>query len=237
MLTHPDPASGTSHLPLAGYHDHIRHDVLDHVTGHVTGHVPGHGQGHCGNVLDFGGGIGATAMFLKAIGQAHRAGVADMVANEGALQGLDFAMTGNLNDPAFIHHIYQQHGPFDTILALDILEHLLDPWSVVSVLQEALVPGGRLIISVPNARSYKLVLPLLFLNRWTYRDAGILDRTHIRFFVRSTACELVTDAGLKVEKTAASTYGSRMVRLFRLLTLGLLNSFTDRQYIVIARKV
>jgi 2-polyprenyl-3-methyl-5-hydroxy-6-metoxy-1,4-benzoquinol methylase len=87
-------------------------------------------------------------------------------------------------------------GTFDLVLALDVLEHLVDPWSAVQAIHECLNPGGRLIISLPNIRYFEVSFGLAFLDRWNLKDAGIMDRTHLRFFVRSTALDLARSSGL-----------------------------------------
>ncbi|WP_164116034.1 methyltransferase domain-containing protein [Sphingorhabdus sp. Alg239-R122] len=205
------------------YHDHIRNDVLPHIP--KTG----------GQLLDLGGGVGATAFAAKEMGLVDQVGVADLVDNTDSKIDLDFSFQGNLEDASFIDHVISQRGKMDVILALDILEHLVDPWATVKKLHESLKPGGVLVASIPNVRNYRALFPLLFKNQWTYRDAGILDRTHLRFFVRATAMELVSSSGLKVENTVSSAVGGGKIKLFRTMTLGLFNSFTDRQYIVVAR--
>lgn len=206
------------------YHALVRRDVL--------GLVPRVG----GTLLDVGGGIGATAAELRAMDRVDRAGVADLVADEVTALTLDFRHAGNLEDPAFLSDVIRAEGPFSCILCLDILEHLRDPWSVVAELHNALQPGGVMVASIPNVRNFRAVLPLVFRNRWTLRDAGILDRTHLRFFVRSTAIELMTGSGLMLEEVRAVPSGGRAVRAFRTITLGALNSFTDLQYVIRVRR-
>jgi len=205
------------------YHDHIRNDVVPY--------VPPMG----GKLLDVGGGIGGTAAHLKHIGVVEQAGTADLIDPSEALSELDFTYQGNLEDSEFIAQVGKEQGPFRIILALDILEHLVDPWAMVARLHKILEPDGLLIASIPNVRNYRATFPLIFANSWNYKDAGILDITHLRFFVRSTAISLTTSSGLKLENVIASASGGSKTSLFRNLTLGLFNSFTDRQYIVVAR--
>lgn len=215
------------------YHDHIRMDVLPHIPQAApfkTG-----GEQNSRQLLDLGGGIGATAFTAKEMGLADKVGVADLVDNTDSAIALDFSFQGNLENPDFIDHIVAERGQFDIILALDILEHLVDPWATVKKLHESLKPEGILVASIPNVRNYRALFPLLFKNQWTYRDSGILDRTHLRFFVRETAIDLASWSGLTVEKVVPSAVGGGKIKLIRRLTLGLFNSFTDRQYVVIAR--
>ncbi len=206
------------------YHTLIREDIFSL--------VPRGG----GTLLDVGGGIGATAAKLRELGYVDRAGVADSVAHNVTSLGLDFRHSGDLEDGDFLDDVISAEGPFQCILCLDVLEHLRDPWGVVRQLHNALVPGGVIVASIPNVRNYKVLLPLAFRNKWTLTDAGILDRTHLRFFVRSTACDLMTSSGLVMDRVAAKPSGGRAVRLFRALTLGQLNTFTDLQYLIRVRK-
>jgi len=212
-------------LEHAGYDYHVlvRDDVIPH--------VPRSG----GTLLDVGGGSGATAARLKVLGNAERVGVVDIVGCAGPT--MDFSYVGNIEESTFIDRIIADDGPFATILCLDILEHLVDPWRLVAQLHSGLAPGGVLVASIPNIRNYHASLPLLFRNRWQLRDAGILDRTHLRFFVRSSAIELMTSSGLELRSVHPSPTGGRRVRLFRWITFGLLNSFTDRQYVVCVQRV
>ncbi len=209
--------------PRTAYHDHIRADVLPHIP--ATG----------GQLLDLGGGIGATAAAARDRGLARRVGVADLVENDQNPTSLDFTYQGDLEDIEFIDSIVVNEGQFDVILALDILEHLVDPWKVVAKLHASLKPGGYLVTSIPNVRHFSALLPLLLRNRWDYQDSGLLDRTHLRFFVKSTAVQLATSSGLKVKTVIGSPSGAKKIRSFRKATFGLLNSFTDLQYIIVAR--
>lgn len=189
-----------------------------------------------GTLLDVGGGIGATAAELRALGRVERAGVADLVADHLTALKLDYRYAGDLECPTFLADIIAAEGPFSCILCLDVLEHLRDPWAVICQLHAALRPGGIIVASIPNIRNFRAVLPLVFRNDWTLKDAGVLDRTHLRFFVRSTAIELMTGSGLILDDVRAVPSGGRAVRLFRAVTLGMLNSFTDLQFIIRVRR-
>ncbi|MEK9953031.1 MAG: class I SAM-dependent methyltransferase [Curvibacter sp.] len=87
----------------------------------------------------------------------------------------------------------------DLILCLDVLEHLIDPWKTVERLDTLLRPGGSFIISVPNIRYYHILIDLAFKGRFEYDSEGILDRTHLRFFTRSSAIDLAECSGAKVQ--------------------------------------
>lgn len=151
----------------------------------------------CRRLLDVGCGRGATTAAIRARGPLDWAGGVELVETEAARipAGLfDEVWTGDAEALAFQAAIAP--GSLDAILCLDVLEHMVDPWSFVRRTSPLLRPGGRLIVSVPNIRNWKFIRKLLFQGDFRYRDAGLLDRTHLRFFVKATAEELATVGGL-----------------------------------------
>lgn len=89
---------------------------------------------------------------------------------------------------------------YDVILAADVLEHLKSPDATLQMLRRYLTPSGVLIVSLPNIAHLSIRL-LLLGGRFEYRESGILDETHLRFFTFKTACEFVEAAGFTVERT------------------------------------
>ena len=86
---------------------------------------------------------------------------------------------------------------FDTIVFGDVLEHLLDPATVLTSSLRLLRPGGSIVISIPNVAHGSVRLALLQ-GRWNYTDTGLLDKTHIRFFTLKTLLAMLEKAGLAV---------------------------------------
>ena len=86
---------------------------------------------------------------------------------------------------------------FDVIVFGDVLEHLMDPDAVLRSAVKLLATGGAVVISIPNVTHGSLRLAVLQ-GRWDYRDTGLLDRTHLRFFTRESVVRMVADAGLHV---------------------------------------
>lgn len=87
---------------------------------------------------------------------------------------------------------------FDYILFADVLEHLKDPWQVLRRAVRLLDNEGRVIFSLPNV-GYNGLLADLWLDRFCYRESGLLDDTHIRFFSHESAKQLVTQSGLNIK--------------------------------------
>jgi SAM-dependent methyltransferase len=90
-------------------------------------------------------------------------------------------------------------GPFDVVLAGDVLEHLVDPRRVLADARSLLAPGGYVVASVPNVAHVDVRMALLC-GRFAYRETGLLDATHLRFFTHDTLLELFERAGLAVAR-------------------------------------
>ena len=84
---------------------------------------------------------------------------------------------------------------FDVIVFADVLEHFVHPEDVLSQACTLLVPGGRIVISIPNVAHLSVRLQLL-MGAFTYTDRGILDRTHLHFYTKKTLKKMIGDAGL-----------------------------------------
>jgi 2-polyprenyl-3-methyl-5-hydroxy-6-metoxy-1,4-benzoquinol methylase len=201
---------------IATYHDLVRADALAMLTGDA------------GTVLDFGGGVGATAAAMREAGRADKVVLLDQVADK-ALSGIDHAIALDLNDGEQVRAALDNAGPFDTILCLDVLEHLIDPWAVIALLETALKPGGTMLLSLPNASYHGVVMPLILRGRFDYSDAGVMDRTHLRWFTKATMVELGTRGELALDRIEANITGRRD-NLLNTVTLGLFERFFARQY-------
>lgn len=191
---------------------------------------------HCGRVLELGCGAGATLAWLREQGITHTT-VGLEISAQAAQQArgqVDCVHTLDLERDPWP----DLGGAFDTILCLDVLEHLVDPWRMVDRLVTAhLAPAGRLVVSLPNVRHRSVLWPLLVHGRWTYAPAGILDQTHLRFFTRSGALELLDHAQLDAPCHRAVGFEPGSLKaLLRSLTFGLGADFFTYQHLVMACK-
>lgn len=183
-------------------------------------------------VLEIGCSSGETLRWLKATGRAGRAWGIELFepAAQAARAHAEEVLVGDAQ--ALIGSAFGTEQ-FELILCLDVLEHMVDPWRFVDTLQHRLAQGGRLVISVPNIRCIKVLLPLVLLGQFRYQEHGILDRTHLRFFTRESALALAEPSQLKVERwlrympPKVSKLG-----LANLLTLGLARDLIATQYLI-----
>ena len=151
-----------------------------------------------GVVLDVGCGAGTVGPGLRAAGAEHLTGV-ELVptAAAAARERFDDVLEGTIEDA-----LPRLAGPFDTILCLDVLEHLVDPGAVLRELRGLAAPGGRLKVSVPNARHVSLVYDLVVRGTFGYTIWGHRDHTHLRWFTRKDIVALVGAAGWSVTGTS-----------------------------------
>jgi SAM-dependent methyltransferase len=95
-------------------------------------------------------------------------------------------------------------GEVDVLVCGDVLEHLADPWALLRQQVPWLRPGGLVLACVPNVQHWSVLAELLR-GRWRYRDEGLLDRTHLRFFTLEGVLDLFRRAGLHVHDAQPRT--------------------------------
>ncbi len=82
---------------------------------------------------------------------------------------------------------------FDFVICGDVLEHLKEPDAILKKIHGMLKMDGVLIVTIPNIQHYSVIFNLLFKGSWEYRDAGIMDKTHLRFFTRKSFSRVLLD--------------------------------------------
>lgn len=94
-------------------------------------------------------------------------------------------------------------GPYDVVVAADVLEHLRAPERLLAQIRPVMAPGGTLIVSVPNI-SHWYSRGRIALGLFDYDQRGILDKTHVRFFTRRSLLRLLQRSGFKVLRLEAT---------------------------------
>jgi 2-polyprenyl-3-methyl-5-hydroxy-6-metoxy-1,4-benzoquinol methylase len=182
-------------------------------------------------VLDVGCGTGALGRLLKARGH-YVAGVElHSEAAAEARKQLDEVITADVETA----RLPFASGAFDAIVLADILEHLVDPWRVLRQLVEVLPQDGLVVASIPNLQNWD-VLRRLAVGRWEYRERGITDVGHLRFFTLQTIHQLFGQAGLAIIHTGFRYRDTTPRRLASWLTGGVARHYLARQYIVVGQK-
>jgi O-antigen biosynthesis protein len=83
---------------------------------------------------------------------------------------------------------------FDAVLFADVLEHLRDPAVLLRRVRPYVAEGGVVIASIPNVAHASVRLALLG-GSFRYREQGLLDETHLRFFTREGVQDLFESSG------------------------------------------
>ena len=166
-----------------------RHAENRTVVDHVLACLPPQGR-----VLDVG--CGSGALLSRFAGRAgYRAGVelSPMAAGAARLVAdrvVNLPVTAPLPFPP---------DSFDVVVCADVLEHLAEPAAALASVAAFCRPGGVVVISVPNVAYWQARLRLLR-GVWRYEPSGLFDDGHLRFLTRDTLVDLVTGAGLAVER-------------------------------------
>ena len=163
------------------------------------------------SILEIGCGQGSLGELVKARQKCRYVGIEiDRDAVAIARKRLDDVYCGDINDIAEI-----LHEQFESIVCSEIIEHVTDPWSLLSRLREACKPGGQMVISIPNIANAAIIKDLLS-GRFDYTYVGLLCVGHLRFFTRRSIEELMAIAGWQVESIlpqhAPSAAGEDFVR-------------------------
>jgi trans-aconitate methyltransferase len=150
-------------------------------------------------LVDLGCGNGATASVAK-----RRFPLAEVIGIEQnpaaahlAAERLDRVVTASIENIDYDAHGIGS-GSIDVAFLLDVLEHLYDPWDVLSRLRPRLAAQGQLIASIPNVRNYWLLSRLLEDGNFSYAANGLLDITHIRFFTRLEIVRMFAETGYRI---------------------------------------
>jgi 2-polyprenyl-3-methyl-5-hydroxy-6-metoxy-1,4-benzoquinol methylase len=153
-------------------------------------------------ILDVGCGAGTAARFLRECGNT----VFGITASpEEAAIGKEVMADVVVADLDALTQLPFERERFDIVILGDVLEHLKYPHSLLKTVKAALKPEGRIYVSIPNVANIKVRIGLLFGN-FQYEDAGILDKTHLRFFTLVTAREMLVQAGYAIEQEFYSNW-------------------------------
>jgi 2-polyprenyl-3-methyl-5-hydroxy-6-metoxy-1,4-benzoquinol methylase len=203
-------------VPAEGYYANTRDDIVSALPRPI------------GSVLDVGCGSGGVAAGLRAAGATRLTGI-EVVADqaERARAHYDRVVVAPVEEA-----LEQLDDRFDTILCLDVLEHLVDPEQVLRRLHEVAAPDARLQVSLPNARHVSLVKDLIFRGTFGYSEWGHRDKTHLRWFTRRDIVDAMERAGWTVQLVSHPQLGKS--RSLDRLTRGRSTEFLVGQWYVLA---
>lgn len=190
----------------------------------------------CRRVFDIGCAGGLLGKALKERSNVEVIGIEiDPYAAKEAGKYLDKVFTGDAESGDF--PLEKNH--FDCIICADIIEHMRDPDAFLQKYKKYLKKGGVLVLSIPNVQYYHVILSLLR-GRWDYKDRGIFDRTHLRFFTLKSIRELLEGHGFRIDSVKRNyrllEHLCAYQKTARIVSLGIFKNFLTFQYIVRAVK-
>ncbi len=148
-------------------------------------------------VLDIGCSDGSLAETIKARGATAWGIELDADFAQTASARLDRVLQGDAL--ALTSDLVEAGERFDAIICADSLEHMVNPWAVMRNARKLLDDEGVLVVSLPNVHFYTTFTDLLIKGKWPYRERGIHDHTHLRWFTDRNAREMFAEAGFVVD--------------------------------------
>ncbi len=196
---------------------------------------------NCKRLLDVGCGAGGFGQLIKQSRDVEVWGVepAPSVAIRASAR-LDRVIAGD-----FCPQNGLPEGAFDCIVFNDVLEHMLQPEQALRYAKNLLSHDGCIVASIPNIRYLPILWHLAARGEWNYADCGVWDRTHVRFFTKSSIVAMFENEGYAVRSISGinSRQGipgasGRLWRAYEFVNLLFLRKFEDmkfQQFAVIAR--
>lgn len=185
-------------------------------------------------ILDIGCGEGYFLKNIKETRGAETWGVElDPEIGECAKKNVDHILVGSVESTlAQIPDNY-----FDCISFNDVLEHLYNPQDVLALIAPKLLSSGFIIASIPNVRYFHNLKELLIRKDWEYKDSGILDYTHVRFFTKKSMRRMFEIAGYQVVKMEGiNALDSWKFKIFNALTFGFFDDSKYFRFVSIVKK-
>lgn len=190
-------------------------------------------------VLDVGCSTGVLGESIKRKNSAEVTGIeVDNDMADVAKEKLDRVVVGDIENISLLDYFSPNY--FDCIIFADVLEHLRDGWKVLAKSVNLLSENGIIIASVPNVRHYSTIFSLIFRGIWPYRERGIHDQTHLRFFTLKNIEEMFRDAALEITKIERKyriiEKPHRYNRFSKYIAHLFLKDLLTFQYLIVARK-
>lgn len=179
-------------------------------------------------VLDVGCATGYLDEYLKK-NSCYVAGIE--IDEEAAKIARNFCDEVIVGDVEEIEELDYPKAFFDVIIYADILEHIKRPDILLIKFRDYLAPNGYVVASIPNVARFSTRLRLLF-GKFKYKDAGIIDKTHLRFFTLKTTKHLFENALYKVEKIDYTGNFTDRLKLTKILP-----TWFACQFIIVARPI
>ncbi len=145
-------------------------------------------------ILDVGSGDGSFSQYIKdKFNRIYGADIAEEAALTAQKQNI-FPSVMDLN-----LSLSYQDNTFDAVTCLDVIEHLLEPGSLIDEIYRVLQPDGQLVLTTPNFRYFRNLNKLIFEGIFphTTPDDFAWKGVHLNYFTRKDLLSILKEAGFK----------------------------------------
>ena len=195
------------------YYQHTRGELIPYVPASLK------------KMLDVGCGEGGFSETVKSISGAEVWGI-EMTSDAAGIAAtkLNKVILGSYENQ--FESLPKEY--FDCVFFNDVLEHMADPYSVLEKTKTLLTKDGKIFCSIPNVRFIRNLYEILIKKDWEYKDQGILDRTHLRFFTQKSIQRMFNELNFEII-TIEGVNPTRSIA-FNILNFALLKYIEDTRY-------
>ena len=168
----------SKNLSKNNYQTNIRNDIIEFIKNKNIKPK---------NIFEFGGGSGFTSEKLC---EAFKCNAINLDLNIPELRSKKIEhIEGDINKIDLAKRL--NNNKFDLILALDFIEHIDDTDKVMEIIKNISNKNSYLVVSVPNIKNIRVPFNIYFKNSFPRKDAGIFDKTHLRWFTKKDIKNLI----------------------------------------------
>jgi len=117
---------------------------------------------------------------------------------------------------------------FDCVILNDVMGCIADPFSLLENIKRKLTGKGAIVASIPNVRYWRTLRALVFRGQWDYREFGILDTAHVRFYTYKSLIKMFGELGY--ETIIMEGINPTRNKKFKVVNFLLWNTLWDAKY-------
>lgn len=176
-----------------------------------------------GHVLEIGCGTGKTLEYLKFKGAITVTGIE--LREEVAMAASQNGQIDNIYNVNFLDASSPiARKKYDTIILSHVLEHFTEPSKALEAIKSHMHARSVLLLAVPNIRHLSVILPLIFKGEFEYKESGILDHTHFKFFTKKSITNTLIENGFSPQVIRMDFAGPRSLNSNR-ISFGIFEDF------------